>query len=211
MLAKAKAGHVLGGKVYGYDNVVLTTVGKDGRIQRDHVIRKVNTNEAGVVKRIFEMYASNIGFTRIAKTLNKEHIVPPRRGVGGWAPSAIREIVRRELYVGVQVWNRTQSVQRGGTKKQRRRPEKEWLRYEAPELRIVPESVWKQVQDRLRNSKEAYLRGSDGRLIGRPSGEDLRSEYLLSGLAKCAICGGSLVALVRKKGKNIHRTYGCVY
>jgi site-specific DNA recombinase len=211
MVRKAKAGHVLGGKAYGYDNVVLMSVGLDGRPRRSHVIRKVNAEEAAVVRHIFEMYASGLGITRIAKALNANHVVPPRGGAHGWAPSAIREIIRRQLYVGITLWNRTKSVQKRGTKHQERRPEVEWLRVDAPELRIVPEEVWKQVQGRLKKAEGSYVRGAGGRLLGRPTGEDFRSEYLLSGLAKCAICGGSLVAMTRQKGKHSRKTYGCVY
>jgi hypothetical protein len=69
---------------------------------------------------------------KIAKTLNREHIAPPRGDRLGWAPTAIREILWRELYRGVIVWNRSQKTVRGGTKAQRKRPEDQWLRIELP-------------------------------------------------------------------------------
>src|SRR6478672_3832220 len=51
MLRKAKAGHVTGGRVFGYDNVdVLSASG-----ERSHVRRKINDAEANVVRRIFEL------------------------------------------------------------------------------------------------------------------------------------------------------------
>jgi hypothetical protein len=53
--------------------------------------------------------------------------------------------------------------------------------------------------------------GRVGRLVGRPSGEDLYSKYLLSGLAKCARCGGSIIAITRRKGKHERRVYACAY
>src|SRR5678809_1444929 len=51
MQRKARAGHVTGGRVFGYDNVEI--LGVDG--QRSHVLRKVNQAEAAVVRRIFEL------------------------------------------------------------------------------------------------------------------------------------------------------------
>src|SRR6478672_9380505 len=51
MLRKAKAGHVTGGRVFGYDNVEI--LGADG--QRSHVERRINDAEANVVRRIFEL------------------------------------------------------------------------------------------------------------------------------------------------------------
>jgi len=137
------------------------------------------------------------GLARIAKTLNTELIPPPLGGRLGWCPTAIRDILRRDLYRGVVFWNRTQTIQRDGTKKQRQRPESDWIKLDAPDLRIVSEELWRQVE-RLRNRNEAaYLCGPNGRLRSRPSGEDLRSSYLLSSIAKCLICGGSIVTINR--------------
>jgi len=50
----------------------------------------------------------------------------------------------------------------------------------------------------------------DGRLIGRPSGADVESPYLLSGIAECALCGGSLVAMTRPHGRQRVPFYGCM-
>src|SRR5438552_11968961 len=54
MARKARAQHVTGGKVYGYDNVdVLGTNGT-----RQSVTRRVNAEQAAVVRRTFELYAA---------------------------------------------------------------------------------------------------------------------------------------------------------
>jgi Recombinase len=50
------------------------------------------------VRRIFEMYAGGTGMFTIAKTLNTEHVAPPRGR--GWAPSAVRAMLYNELYHG---------------------------------------------------------------------------------------------------------------
>ena len=47
MVRKAKAGHVTGGKVFGYDNVKV-----DG-----HTERRVNESHAEVIRRIFALCA----------------------------------------------------------------------------------------------------------------------------------------------------------
>ena len=82
MLRKAQAGHVTGGRVFGYDNVEVLADGK-----RSHVERRINEAEAAVVRRIFELSASGAGLTRIAKTLNAEGAPAPRPQQGrptGW-------------------------------------------------------------------------------------------------------------------------------
>src|SRR5678816_1066683 len=130
----------------------------------------------------------------------------------GWCPTALRDILRRELYRGVVYWNRTQTIQRGGTRMQRKRPESQWLRIEAPECRIVSEVLWLQVATRHAANQRAYLRGDKGRLLSRPTGEDRRSVYLLSSLAKCVTCGGSIVAIKRTARRGRPRTvYSCAY
>jgi site-specific DNA recombinase len=214
MVRKARSRHVTGGRVYGYDNleVLSEAAGPDGRRHRQCVIRRANPTEAAMVRRIFALYAAGQGVTRIAKTLNMEGIAPPGRHTRGWAPTAVREILRRELYGGVIIWNRTRKVHRGGTKGQAKRPESEWVRLEAPDLRIVPEALWQAVETRRRRAAESYLRHArTGRLGGRRSGGDFESPYLLSGLGQCGVCGGSLVAMTRGHGRRRAKFYGCAY
>jgi hypothetical protein len=141
---------------------------------------------------------------------------PPRAGTGSWAPTAVREIIRRPLYAGRLVWNRSQKITRRGTKAQRVRPEAEWLHRAAPELAIVPGDLWQLVERRRERAASSFPGVTrDGRRLSRPSGADLVSPYLLSGLAQCAACGGSLVAITRPHGTGAERRrvlmYGCVY
>jgi site-specific DNA recombinase len=222
---KAEAGHVTGGVVYGYENVVVydeTRRGADGQRKRSHVIRRINPAEAAVVRELFEGYVAGRGLTRLAKALNARHVPPPRGGAHGWAGSAIREILKRELYRGVIVWNQSQKCDRWGKKHPRRRPESEWLRVEAPDLRIVAEDLWQAAQQRrariqrttLRvkaGDRDAKDRPLGGRLRGRPSAEDFVSPYLLTGLARCGECGGPLAGFTRSHGRRRQPFYACAY
>lgn len=54
MSRKARAGHVTGGRVFGYDNVEITGPGGN----RSHVERRIKTSEAAVIRRIFELPAT---------------------------------------------------------------------------------------------------------------------------------------------------------
>src|SRR5215470_8767509 len=119
---KARALHVTGGRVYGYDNVDVA--GADGR--RAHVVRRINQGQAAVVRRIFALCAEGQGITRIAKAL-KEDSVAPSRHANGWAPTASREILRRPLYRGMVIWNRKQKRDRWGRKRYLDRPESQWI------------------------------------------------------------------------------------
>ncbi len=207
LLRKAKAGHVTGGRVYGYDNREIATA--DG--QRLHVIRVINQEQAATVRRVFEMYASKIGLTRIAKTLNAEGVPSPRNRAG-WAPSAIREMLYRPLYRGEIVWNEYQKIERGGTKRRRRRESGELIKLEAPDLRIISDELWQRVTARLKQVQNVFVRktSAQGQLLGRPAMRDFDSPYLLSGLARCRTCGGPIDASGRDSGGK-RRTYGCAY
>jgi site-specific DNA recombinase len=202
MERKARAGYVTGGRVYGYDNVDVA--GDDGR--RLHVVRRVNAEQAAVVRRIFALCAEGQGFTRIAKALNEDGVTPPRRA-SGWAPTAVREILLRPLYRGEIVWNQKRKRDRWGVKRYLDRPEGEWIQVDAPELRIVAEDLWQAAHRRLDAARQIYAAGA--RVTDRPAQE----KYLLSGIARCATCGGSLVAFTRdyKRAGQRGRFYGCNY
>ncbi len=214
MLRKAKACYVTGNKVFGYDNKPIygREQNADGSFKRQHVVRLINPVQARTVVQIFESYASGIGLAGIAKMLNEDHVSPPHGGRLGWCPTAIRDILRRDLYRGIVWWNRTQTIQRDGTKKQRQRPTSEWLRVDAPELRIVSDGLWNQVEARRQQNQSMYLRGAHGRLVSRPTGEDRRSTYLLSSIAKCVTCGGSIIAISKGAfGRSGATVYRCAY
>ncbi len=214
MLRKAKNRHVTGGRVYGYDNVEIAgpSMGPEGR-RRQHVLRRINEKQAAVIIRIFELYAEGLGCKRIADTLNRERVPAPRTN-RGWATSGIREMLYRELYRGVIVWNRKEKIMRAGTKRRRTRPQKEWIRIPAPELRIVSDELWDKVHPRLANAREALPRSfRAGRLSGRPAYLDGNSPYLLTGFTRCAVCGGNISSIPRMHGtgSSQHRVnfYGC--
>ena len=143
---RAAALQVTGCKVFGYDNVDV--LGPTG--ERLHVVRRINRDEAAIVRRLFERYvAGEGGLATLAKELNGEGVPPPRGHRRGWAPSCIRAMLHRELYRGMVVWNKTQAIMRHGTKTSRKRPEADWLRFDAPDLRIIPEDLWERVHRKI--------------------------------------------------------------
>ena len=119
MQRKAKAGHVTGGRVFGYDNVEI--LGMSG--ERSHVKRRINQPEANVIRQIFEWSSNGEGLKAIAKRLNAAGARAPRAQQGlpnGWAPSSIREVLHRPLYRGEIIWNKTKKRDVWGQKRRRR-------------------------------------------------------------------------------------------
>jgi DNA invertase Pin-like site-specific DNA recombinase len=211
LLRKARAGHVTGGRVFGYDNVPITATDSEGRTTRHHVARQVNESEAAIVRRIFELCGAGLGFTSIAKRLNDEGAPAPRPRAGrprAWAPSSVREMLFRDLYRGMILWNRTQKRNAWGVKRQRPRPENEWLHVPAPELRIVSDDLWCAAHERLSATRGAYLSGTSGQRWGRPA-SGIESKYLLTSFAECGVCRGTLHVRSRSHGQRRVFFYAC--
>jgi DNA invertase Pin-like site-specific DNA recombinase len=155
MSRKARAGHVCGGRVFGYDNLEVL----DASGQRSHVERRINDAEATVVRRIFEWCAAGAGLTRITKGLNSERVPTPRPQQGrpcAWATSTVRTVLFRPLYRGEILWNTSRKRDRWGQQHQHARPQSEWLRVDAPELRIVSEALWRAAHAQLDTRQRQY-------------------------------------------------------
>jgi site-specific DNA recombinase len=176
-IGRVKAGRIPGGKSYGYD--ILKDEGERGR-------RAVNANEADVVLRIFKEYAMGKGPIAIVADLNRDGIPSPRGGC--WNASALLGSPRRrngvlnnELYRGTIVYNRQRFVKDPATGRRvaRENPESEWLRQVVPDLRIVDDETWRRVQARRASRAGPKLH------------HRRRPKRLLSGLLRCACCGGT--------------------
>ena len=89
------------------------------------------------------------------------------------------------------MWNKRKKRDQWGITRVRPRPVEEWVRRDAPELRIVEEALWQAAHQRIAGTRQTYLRGTAGRLWGRPA-NGIESKYLLTGLAACGWCGGTL-------------------
>lgn len=200
-MVKARRGLVVGGRCFGYDNVEA----KDDQGRRVRVEYVINESQAEVIREVFRRYANGEGLRGIAKSLNERGVPSPsagKRGTGSWSGGAIYEILHRERYRGVIVWNRYEKTYRGGTKVRIERPEAEWLRMEAPHLRIVEDDVWDNVQARFHGRSEEARRR---RRPGRPP------RYLLTSLARCSVCGGPIGVANGRQGKAPIKVYGCTY
>lgn len=142
----ALKGFHTGGRCYGY----RTVEAKQGfRLE-------VVPDEAAIVRHIFELYASGLSLKKTAARLTAERIPRPRTGKRlakpFWVYTCVREMLRRELYIGRIVWNRSRYLKNPGTNKRvsRPRPKDEWISCERPELRIISDKLWNRVQAKLR-------------------------------------------------------------
>ena len=200
MRRKVQRGEVGGGRVLGYHNV-----GEQGQRRRE-----VDSEQAKLVVRIFEMAAEGKGLLRIARTLNQEGVPNPtgqiRTGRTGakrseqWSATGIREVLHRGLYRGRVVYGATRNEYRGG--KRIKLAGESPMTLEAPALRIVSEELWQAAHERMAATHAVYLRRTGGKLGGKPA-SGLESKYLLSGSLRCGECGSGLIisTATSKRGK----------
>jgi hypothetical protein len=147
----------------------------------------IHEEEAAIVRQIFEWAASGIG----AHTIVRRLLGTPGPGGATWKLGAVKRALRNERYLGRMIWGQRTTDRKPGSnlKTERLLPRDQWKVREAPELRIISDQVWEQVQTRIRAIAPRLEPGTNlarGRLPGH------HSKYLLSGFMKCDLCGGAI-------------------
>lgn len=174
LLAKVREGKSGGGLCYGY------------RIAEKGVFA-IDDAQARVVLEIFGQYASGASARAIAASLNARAETGPRGGE--WTAATINGdrraqdgVLHNELYVGVRVFNRRRFRKHPETGRRSSvlNPQSEWIRMPAPELRILPDNLWRAVQARKNAMSEL------------PRHMARRPTRLLSGLIYCGCCGSRM-------------------
>lgn len=187
---RARAKKATGGRAYGYDTV-------DG----DLVIRE---DRAAIVREIFARFADGDSLRTIAADLNARGVPSAastwnrkqRPADGRWRVSGLHSMLRNEIYIGRQIWNRSRWIRSAADSSKRRRvenPSSQWVVHERPELAIVDRQTWERVQRRHHEHAELFRPGPGG-----------KPRYLLSGLLRCAACGGAYVIVAHNPVR-----YGC--
>lgn len=173
----------------------------------------VDDAAAPLVRRIFDMRCSGMGYRTISSQLNDEGIIPPRdhyynnigrenprRVTHTWSDITVREILRNEAYIGNLVQFKTGSISYKNHK-QIDKPAESWVRVEGSHEPIVSMEQWEKAQELAQKSK-TYRSTKAGEIS------------LFSGLLQCADCGMGMKFVrdsnTRKDGqKNNHHAYIC--
>lgn len=193
-LASVKSGNFIGNTApYGYVKVAI----KEGR-QTTHTLEP-HPDEAPIVKRIFELYASGLGCVKIAAMLDEEHVPTPRGG-RRWSADSMPQILQNIHYLGKVKWNErktVKTVEDGLVKVSRPRAE-EFLVFEGKHPAIIDQELWDRVQaifgTHARNTKAKNLtnplagifwcecgRAMVGRKYNGPDGKERSAPRYLCG------------------------------
>lgn len=207
------AGFSTGGKRYGYRSSPKFTGTKDiyGVPEVEGYILGIESKEAEVVREIYHLFGElEYSATQIADMLNtkfSKHGEPnPPRGKF-WQASAISGsrrnntgILNNPIYIGQRYWNRSKTKKNpnSGAKISEKRMPSEWKYMEVPELRIVSDDLWQKVKARqgdvAKRSQKQFRKA-----------KKIYSSHLLTGLTKCAECGGTFGIVSGGK----YFKYGC--
>lgn len=203
------AGYHPGNLCYGYMNVPdedPTRRGEYGRPAVRGVWQVINPEEARVLVRIFEAYASGMSMREIAEMLNAEGVPTAMGSRSGrkvyWCKSAIAEMLRNRRYVGETTWGRSYQERNPETGKMVTRyvDHEQWDRMPKPELRIISDELFERVQRQL----QLATRGFGVKRLGGMSRAKNGREYILSGLLRCGVCDGPMTIRTTNPSR-----YGC--
>lgn len=181
--ASVKDGNYIGSiPPYGYDRL------KEGR---DNTL-VINPKEAELVKLAFDMYLDGMGATLIAKKLN-ELGAKPRRSER-FSPTAIRQMLTNEVYIGKIRWKHKAVVKvfEDGKVVKKRPRNKNYELIDGKHEPILTEEIFYQAQKRK------------GQVTREKVDTELKNIY--AGLIKCKKCGGAIAMRIhRKKGEVVRK------
>lgn len=144
----------------------------------------VNEAQARVVKRIFDMYASNMaGFREIAMTLNHDPTKPDDRE---WNYTSVRYILMNPVYTGKLRWN---------YRRLSGKPTGREIISEGDHTPIIDADVFEKVEREIK-----------GRKTG---GKVATSDFAFAGVLRCNRCGYAMTGFSAKKRDGRHRYYRC--
>ncbi len=186
--AKMKEGKWVGGRTpFGYNQ------DKDNK---NHLV--INTEQAVIVRRIFDMCLEGLSFFKIAKQLTNERIKTPAQyynfkwkshynlKYGEWHSKTIRDILTNRIYIGDMVQNRRSKINYKVKKVIRNNP-KDYIIVENTHESIINKEIFDEAQKRIPKN------------VGR---NEKKENHLLDGLLYCGDCGHRISIQARRKKDN---------
>lgn len=145
----------------------------------------INQQEAVTVRKIYDMYLSGTGMNKIALSLNNQGILT--KSGAAWTSNKVKYILTNPIYIGTMRYNY-------------RVNNDNYFEVEGAVPAIIPEETFEKAQQIAGKRRTVHPRSAT-------------SEFLFSGVAKCARCGAPLAGKYgfSRRGEKIHRprSYYC--
>ncbi len=183
-------GYSTGGRTYGYrSEPVYDATGRTdprGNPVPTGYRLMVSSEEAAIVRLIFQLFKEGAGEKAIAKQLNTQTTGRT------WRPNTIYLMLHNPRFVGRVHFNRREWRKNPDTGRRvyRWRSPEHWACATVEALRIIDDDTWHAVQARLKTRRHLFSRRRSA------------TTHLLSGLLVCDACGGRLSIVARDY-------YGC--
>ncbi|MCM3022325.1 recombinase family protein [Heyndrickxia ginsengihumi] len=179
MQKRAESGKWNGGTLLGYDVVDKMLV--------------INEDESKIVKQIFELRASGLGYKAITHILNKEGKKSKKNN--SFSINAVKTILENKTYIGEVNWGTHRDWE---TK--RRRGKADPICSAGEHEALIDIELWNRVQ-------EVSLRNRDA----STNIKNIKCDFILSGILRCPSCGAGTVMSKTKKrdGSGYHFYYMC--
>ena len=153
----------------------------------------IDEETAPIVKRIYSLYMAGMSKLKIANQLTIDGVPTPsqyrnlkatqKKHKGVWNETSIREILHNPTYAGHLTQNKSRKVSYKVDKVEHL-SKSEWIIVENTHEPIINEKDFEITQQLL--AKRTYHKGNN------------KPNHLLSGIAKCADCGGSMTFIPYK-------------
>ena len=149
----------------------------------------IDDREAPIVARAFEIACLGNGAKEVARILNAEGM--KTRTGKSFSATGINHILRNEAYTGTLVWNKY-SKNSGSRLK---REDSDVVRVPDCHSPIVTRTTFEQVRQIAASRRPS---------VSHP--REVASQYLLSGIARCALCGSTAIGTTGKSGRFLYYT-----
>jgi site-specific DNA recombinase len=160
----------------------------------DPLTRKyaIDEKEAGIVRIIFEKYATGVGYNEILQYLNSMGFRTKKGNEFG--KNSLHDLLKNQKYTGRYIYRRRNEEYFDGKRISQINPENKWIVVEEGMPSIIDRALFDKVQEKM-----AQNRQNAGRYKAKVN-------YLLSGLIYCGECGSPMQGNTRTDGR-----YGTKY
>lgn len=180
---------------------------------------EINPETAPVIRDIFTMRLSRMGYAAIARRLNEQKILSPgayifKCGLSTrsnyrdalWAAWNIKEILRNEVYLGHLIQGKRTQASYKQARVERYAPAEEWRITRNAHEPIIDEQTFAAAQELAQNSRRAYEAN-----LGKA--DELKTPNLFRNLIYCADCGKPMIRRHiynrRQEGRIYYYSYLC--
>ena len=157
----------------------------------------INPGEAEAVRLAFKLYSEGLGYVQISSALDS---LGYRTRTGKrFSKNTIYDMLGNEKYTGVYIYNKRAATQKGVKQNRKHKDPEDIIRIEGGTPAIITKNDYERVMQLRKKNKRA-------------GGKYKSESYALSGLLKCAKCGGAMVGNKYQGGRDrgtLYITYQC--